>query len=163
MLSPYAWLAVGALVLTLFAGTYWKGYTHGRDNVRQQWEQAKDAQVVAENKAIAARIAENAAAATKANAEKIAIKKGYENEIVTLRAARAAVAPSLYVPSSICEGFTATAEGRSTGRGSTDPAATRLLPPAPAANLYALVDQADEIVAGCRVAQEFIKSQGMAP
>jgi hypothetical protein len=37
------------------------------------------------------------------------------------------------------------------------------LPPATSGDLLALMQQADEIVAGCRVAQEFIKSQGMGP
>jgi len=161
ILSPYAWLAVAALVLGLFAGVYWKGYTHGRDNVRAEWQEEKDARVVAENKATAKRIAENAAIATKNNFDKIKLKKGYENEIAKLRA-DGAITPILRLSAADC-GFAGTSQGDRASGGNADVAGSRVLSPQTARGLFELADQADEYMASCRTLQEFVKEQGMAP
>jgi hypothetical protein len=163
MLSPWAWLAVGALVLSLFGGTYWKGYTSGESHVQGQWNSAKEAQVVANNEAVAKRIAENASVETKHNEVMVLLKKGYENEISTLRTNTVALPRLRINTTTVCSEPTSASQGSGPSTSNADTPTTRLLPESVDSNLRALMQQADEIVAGYRVAQGFIVEQGMAP
>jgi hypothetical protein len=158
--SPTAWLAAILLVAALFGGTYFKGRTDGKAVIRAEWDADANRRKVAEEKAIADRLRANQKQAAQFELDKRNLKKGYADEIASIRRDRSSPV-ELRLPSSICDGSTATLKSDSTGRGATDPAVTRLLPPATSADLLALMQQADEIVAGCRVAQEFIQSQGM--
>lgn len=162
MLSPWAWLAVGAMVLSLFGGTYYKGVQSGKASVQAEWDQDKDVRKIAEQAAVAGRLRDNEAIAAKAASDKLKQKKAYSDEISKLRA-DGANNPRLPINAADCVGPAGGRETSGAGRGNADTSGGGFLPPAVNSNLFALMQQADEIVAGCRVGQEFIKSQGMAP
>ncbi len=167
MLSIYAKIAAVLAIITILTAAYFgikhKGVVQGKAEVQALWDADKDARKISDNKAIADRLRANELRATQYANEKSQMKKGYENEIAKIRAV-AGSAPRLYLPAEICNQRPAgSGETDSASGGSSAPAGTVALPAALASSLFALMQEADEIVAGCRVAQDFIKSQGMAP
>lgn len=172
-LKAYASL-IKAGLLALAVAAALAGVWHvSAERVRGQWAAADNVRLVAEKKATAQRLAANAATAATQDADREKLKKGYEDEIETLRAG-AAVAGRVRVNAAVCSGFAAPAKTESPGRGVEAVAGAGPLPAPDAGNtaelpepysddLDALTDEADKIVASCRVAQKFLIDNGFAP
>lgn len=162
----YAKLALIGAILAALAGGYWwihhTGVVSGREEVQTKWDADKNRIKIAEEKAIADRLRANELKQAQYEADKLKLKKGYANEIAQIRA-DSATAGRLRLPASVCDGFASGGDSKGTSGSSAAIAGTVLLPASISRNIQDLARQADEIVAGCRVAQEFIKSQGMAP
>ncbi len=158
--------------ILLIAAVAIGGEAHGRHvgkiegiaTVQAKWDKETAARTEAEKKALIDRINENAQIAAKQGAEKIKLKVSYENELSQVRAtAASAAAVGLRVNASVCNEF---AVRTSTNRASGGDDATTgsvALPESTTSDLRALMLEADSVLASCRVAQQFIRSNGMAP
>ncbi len=166
MFSIYAKIAAALALLAALAGIYWKihhdGVVSGRAEVQADWDADKNSRKVAEEKAIADRLRANELRVKQNEDEKAKLKESYANEISTLRAARAKPV-SLRVHTDNCQRSADSSKTNSASTSVPDTAGTGLLSSSDSETILSLMDQADEIVAGCRVAQDFLKSQGMAP
>lgn len=164
-MSPYAWIAAILLSVGLLGGVYWKvhhgGVVQGRAEIQAKWDADKNARKVAEEKAIADRLRANELKVAQFEMDKQKLKKGYTNEIATLRAARAKPV-QLRVHTDNC-GSASGSKANRTGASDTTTAGTGVLSSADSEAILVLMDKADEIVAGCRVAQQFLVDNGLAP
>jgi hypothetical protein len=153
----------------------------GAEHVRGQWTAADLARVKLEQTAAAAALRaqqdhDDALNAQHA-AEKDKLKKGYADEIDSLRR-NAADSGGMRRNDRVCAprvAATRPAETSSASRGNDDVAGTgalsqhdardssELMPPEYQQKIDALQDQADLVVASCRLAQKFIIDNGFAP
>lgn len=155
-------LAIMGALSAVYFGIRHQGVVAGRAEVQADWDADKNRIEIAQEKAVADRIRENELEKVKFEADKVKLKKGNADEIAQIRAYYAS-AGRLRIPATVCPGSTGGSKTESTsGSGTTTPG-TILLPEAIGRNLQDLARQADEMVAGCRTAQDFIKSQDMAP
>lgn len=159
--------AVGAVIWGVQeweASVYDRGHKAGADEVQARWDAEKIKREESEKAAILTRIEENRLAKERDEAERQKLKKGYANEIAKIRADHARdAATGLHVDASICSGFAGSGQAESAGGSNARAAATVLLPEPTERDLRALMKEADTIVAGCRVGQEFVRVNGMAP
>ncbi len=166
MFSIYAKIAAALALLAALAGIYWKihhdGVVSGRAEIQAKWDASENARKVAEDKAIADRLKQNELRTAQVEADKQKLKKGYADELAKIRAAGIATG-SLRIAASVCGGSSTIGKTESTSGSAADIAATIALPDAITANLFSLMQEADTVTAGCRVLQDFVKSQDMAP
>lgn len=155
-------IAAGLVVLSganLVAGHF---RAQGRAQVQARWDAEAIQRHVAENAAILNRIKNNERLAEQQALDKQQLKVNYEKELATVRAA-AAIAGRMRVSAGFCAGFTSATQTDGAGRSDSGIAATIALPETYARDIDTLMLEADEIVASCRVAQEYLKKTGQAP
>lgn len=155
----YLRLAGAAAIIALLAGAYWwiddNGYVRGEAKVNAQW-------VIAKQAAADQRDAEITRLTDKHAADKAKLKQDGANEITAVRAKYAA-AGGLRIHKNICAGFAPAAATDSASRSDAGTAAAGLLPEPYNTHIKQLMQEADELVAACRVAQHFITSINAAP
>lgn len=165
-LEPYIGVIKGVAVSLILLGTFAAGYHSNKqaDKVRAEWATERAKNLAAEHDAVLLRLAENQAVAKKQEANKQKLKKGYTDEIQLVDdAAGAARSVGLRINASACAAFAGTAEARGADGSDGAAAGTGALPEPYSRNLVELMREADAIVASCRVAQQFILDNGMAP
>lgn len=134
----------------------------GRAEVQASWNADKLQRAESEKSAILARIKNKERADEQYALEKTQMKATYENEITSVRAV-AATAGRLRISKNICAGFASNVQASSTGGSDAGVTETIVLPEPYAGNLARLMLDADEVVASCRVAQDYLKRTGQAP
>jgi hypothetical protein len=155
-------IAIAAVIAILLAGSHWKVYVMGGDSVRVEWQAETLKRKTAENAAILTRIKNNERTADQQEVDRQKLKKGHTDEIAQIRAAYA-TDRGLRLPATVCRGLAAGTEAESASRGNGSTSGTVALPGSIERDLRALMLEADTVVAGCRVAQAFIRDNGMAP
>lgn len=144
------------LVVAVFAaGWVANGW---RLNAKADREAAERKQ--AENAAILTRIKNNERKAEQDKLNSARIAKEHKNEMDQVRAALAA--ERLRKPV-WCSGSAGAAETPSADGGNGADSASRLLPPEVERDIRALIEETERAAAAGRAAQEFIRSNGMAP
>lgn len=173
-LKAYATLIKDGLFALAFVGVVAGMWHLGAEHVRGQWTAADNVRLEAEKRATAQRLAENAVTAARHELETKTLKKGYEDEIATIQR-DAANSGRMQRNPGICAGSPRPAETESAGRGDAPATGTGALPQTDAGDsgelmpekyqlrIDALQDEADKVVASCRVAQKFITDNGFAP
>lgn len=155
------------LITALFAaGAYGGGYLHGRvdggNAVQADWDHAEAERLREEKQAVLDRIHDNLQAKAKQDADRQRLKKGHADEIAQIHATYNA-SRGLRINANICAGFTEGTEADGASGSDDRTTNTRLLPEPYAGNLEELMLKADKIVASCRVGQQFLVENGMAP
>lgn len=158
-------LAGLALAAALVAG-YFAWHHHvlgqGRAEMKAEWAADNALRTKAENAAILHRLNSNDRIREQQEIDLKKMKKENADEIAKIRAAYATDG-RLRIPATVCSGFAASTEaGRASG-GNAASAGTVALPAQTERDLRGLMQEADTIVAGCRAAQAFIRSNGLAP
>ncbi|WP_422972981.1 hypothetical protein [Undibacterium sp. TC9W] len=156
-------VAIAALLAGLWAGVgyiHHKGVTEGKAEVQQKWDADKLARSQAETAATLSRVKNNERIAEQQALDNEKIKKGHDDEIASIRVANANPV-RLRISDSICRGFASATKAQSAGSGDAALAGTLALPEALERNLQDLIQEADTIVASCRAAQSFIRTNGM--
>jgi len=134
---------------------------HGRHAVQKEWDA---------DRAEISRISQIARATATARNEEIKISqdntnaritKDHANEIALVRSN--SKPERLRIASNVCSGVAAATKAESATGSDSGLAATILLPQQINDDLQSLMIEADTMLAGCRAAQEFIVSNGMAP
>ena len=158
-----AW-AYGAVLLIVLAGAgmlYQRaaGDAQGRAAVQALWNADKVARVTAESKAVARRVAANAALAAQQAATSAAIKKVHDEEIDLVRA-RLAAAERMRRPAFCASSGPAAPAGAGGAAGSagTD-SAGGLLPDAVAGDIQALILETEQAAATGRACQAFVRGE----
>lgn len=154
-------LAVLALVWGCYAAAE-HFRDQGRAEVRALWDVETRQRIAAENSAILTRIKNNERLAEQQAIDKQKLKAGYEKEIADVRAV-AAIAGRLRISQGICAGFASSAKADSADGSAAGTTATWVLPDPYARDIGALMLEADEIVASCRAAQEYLKKTAQIP
>lgn len=155
---PYRWL----LLLVLSAALVGFGFVRGIDHEQTKQQVAQTARIKAQDAAILARVADNAALAIKQAANNAAITKAKDEELDTVRAALAR-AGRLRVGPALCSGTPAPAEASSAGGSLDADPARRLVPDGIARDIVTLELQVEEAFATGRACQAFLKSNGLTP
>ena len=136
----------------------------GRKEVLEEWGKAKAAQAAADKAAILERVKNNERIAAQQDADKQKLKDSHAKEIVQIRARAASDSTyRLRIPASVCSGFASGAKAEGSAGSGSAIAETVVLPAEIERNLRELMVEADLVTAGCRVSQDFIKNNGMAP
>lgn len=134
---------------------------HGRHAVQKKWD-ADKAEISAQSKlAVNMAAVRNEDIKIRQTEDNERIAKEHANEINLIRAN--SKPERLRIPSNVCSRVTATTKAESTARSDPEPPAAILLPQQINDDLQSLMTEADTLLAGCRAAQEFIVSNGMAP
>ncbi|WP_428719149.1 hypothetical protein [Undibacterium curvum] len=154
-------LAVLALVWGCYAAAE-HFRDQGRAELQARWDAETRQRIAAENSAILTRIKNNERLAEQQAIDKQKLKAGYEKEIADVRAV-AAIAGRLRISQGVCAGFASAAQTDGSTGGAATATGTRTLPEPYARDIGALMLEADEIVASCRVAQEYLKKTGQLP
>jgi hypothetical protein len=158
-INPLVGLAGLALAAAIGFSTGWT--TNGwRLNAEIQAIKAKH--TATENKAITDHLTQIEQEQTAHELDRQKLKKGHADEIARSRALSAA-APGLRVGPEICRGFAGQAKTEGAGGSDGGDPATRLVPPGIDADFRALGLKIEAIFAGCRVAQQHLEKNGMAP
>lgn len=161
-LDPYIGAIKALAVICIALGLLWTGHHFGAQGVQAKWDRETAQRKTDENSAILSRIRNNERIAEQQEADKKRMKKGHADEIAQVRAAYAADR-GLRVDAAICAGFTEGARADGARGSDAGAAGTVALPEEVERDLRALMLEADTMLATCRVAQEFIRSNGMAP
>jgi hypothetical protein len=136
----------------------------GRKEIRAEWDKAKAAQALEDKAAIFTRVKNNERIAAEQEATNKQLKDSHAKEIVQIRARAASdSAYRLRIPASVCSGFASGAKAEGSAGSNSAVAGTVVLPDETEKNLRGLMVEADLVTAGCRVSQDFIKNNGMAP
>lgn len=153
-----------ALLLLMLVGamgaTFVFGHKKGAGSVQAEWDAAELKRKKDEQEALIARIAENGEIAKKHEAEKALLRKGYNDEIAQIRR-DASTAGRLRVSANLCREFALSSHTDGTAGSDAGATGTWLLPEVYSRDIGALMLEADEIVASCRVAQNFLIQYGM--
>lgn len=140
-------------------------YDAGAADTKAKWDADRLTQERAYNEALARRSEENIQMAEDFRKKLVKQKKGYADEIAEIdkRSAESADA-GLRLPATVCASAATAgaAEAGSASGGDAGAAATVLLPRPTERDLRALMEKAGKVIAGCRVAQDFIKQNGFA-
>lgn len=150
--------AIAMTALALFGG----GVVVGKKYVQGNWDAEAHARTAAESAAILTRVKNNERQAEQQLLDNRKIKKVNQDEIRKIHAGYATTS-RLRVPASVCNRPASGAEADSASGSNGATAGTVALPDKIESDLYALMRDADVIVAQCRAAQEFIRANGMAP
>ena len=164
-LPGWLYLTVALLAGAAVGGAYLHGHgvTQGREVVQALWDADKAARAKAETKAVAQRVADNAAQAKQQAATARAITKAYDEEINDVRA-RLAAAERMRRPAFCASpGPAASADADGSAGGAAADAAGGLLPDAVARDIQAVILQTEEVAATGRACQAFVRENGMAP
>jgi hypothetical protein len=161
-LSPYLCIAKAIAVIAAALALFGAGHHFGAQGVQADWSKETAERKTAETAAILTRIKNNERIADQQEADRQKLKKGHTDEIAQIRAAYA-TDRGLRLPAAVCCGLAAGTEAESASRGNGSTSGTVALPGSIERDLRALMLEADTVVAGCRVAQAFIRDNGMAP
>lgn len=165
-INPLAMLCGAAIVGAIGFGGGWTVNSWRLNaqiaELRSDWAKETAERKEAENLAVFQRLRNNERAKEQQEIDSQRMKKENADEIAKIHAAYDR-APGLRINKNICAGFAARTEAESASRSNGETASTGLLPEPYNRDIRALMLEADEIVAGCRVAQKFIQSNGMAP
>lgn len=161
-LDPYLGALKATIILALVLGIFAAGHRFGAQGVQAAWDKERAERVAADNAAILSRVKNNERIAEQQALDNDRIRKGYEDEIARIRADRAR-APGLRVTADVCTGLAGAAKTEGTGGSDAAVTGTIALPAQVDRDLRQLMEEADEVVAGCRAAQDFIVTNGMAP
>ncbi|MFZ6734757.1 hypothetical protein ACO0LG_22730 [Undibacterium sp. Ji42W] len=156
-------IVLAALLAGLWAGVgyiHHQGLVEGKKEVQQEWDADKLAKSQAETAATLSRVKNNERIAEQQALDNAKIKKGHDDEMAAVRAANASPY-RLRVSDSICRGFASATNTQSPGVGNAPATGTLALPEALERNLQDLIQEADTMLASCRAAQSFIRSNGM--
>jgi hypothetical protein len=134
----------------------------GRLEVQAEWDADKLQRAESEKLAILNRINANERANEQHALEKKQMKGTYEKEIASVRAV-AATAGRLRISTGFCAGFASSVQASGTGGIDAGVATTVVLSEPYAGNIARVMLEADEVVASCRVAQDYLKRTGQAP
>lgn len=152
LVPRWVWLALAGAGALFFFAKWQQGI--GEARVREEYAQAERA-------AIAQRLEENAELERLQARQYAALKKGHRDEIEHIKRTAADVAAGgLRLPPSTCAGAAAAAKAEGSTGSAAGAAAPIFLPQRITADLLALMEKADTIVAGCRVGQKFIIENG---
>lgn len=164
LLAVVPWWGRLLVLLAFAASLTGYGYVKGLHHAEAAEHVRDAARTTAENTAILKRVSDNKALAAKQEAEKQTLKKGYQDEIDAANATANRNKPAgLRISAAICNSAAGSTKSQGSSGGNVPTAGTVILPENIGVDLRALMLQADKVVASCRVAQEFIKSEGMAP
>lgn len=155
----YFKLIVIALVLSL---TALGGYRLGEANVTRAWNVDKETQAAAEAEAVLARSVEKEATVKRYTDEKLKMKGEYNAEIDIIRAGFAK-SERLRFTKNTCKRLDANPEANSASGSDGGNAETWVFSYRVDADLKRFGQMIEEKIAACRVAQEFIRVNGMAP
>jgi hypothetical protein len=161
-LSPYLGIAKAIALIAAALALFGAGHHFGAQGVQADWSKETADRKTAETAAILIRIKNNEREIEQQESNRQKLKKGHANEIAQIRAAYA-TDRGLRLPATVCRGLAAGTEAESASRGNGSTAGTVALPDQVERDLRALMLEADTVVAGCRVAQAFIRDNGMAP
>ena len=159
-----AW-AYGAVLLIALVGAGMlhqraAGDAQGRAAVQAQWDADKVARAAAETRAVAQRVAANAALAAQQAATSTAITKAYDEEIDAVRARLAA--ERMRRPAFCASaGPAAPARVSGTERGAAPDSAGGLLPDAVERDIQALILETEQAAATGRACQAFVRGNVM--
>ena len=148
--------------LLLIAGAAYGCDLHGQHVVQARWDAFNVAQAVKNKEAIDKRVEDNTLLKTVQVGTSTNIQKAHDNEIATLHASLAA-AKRMRVGPSFCPSVTGQANSNSASSGNGDNSTGWLLPPTMDAAVKQLILESETAAATGRAAQEFIRSNGMAP
>lgn len=149
-LDPYIGVIKALTVAAAVVGLFGVGLKTGYE--------IRDARAVAdENAAMITRMQERDRIEAEHEVDRQKLKKGHADEIATIRRANAG---GLRVNARLCAGF---AETQSAGRGDDRDSATRMVPESVERDFERLRIEIETVFAACRVAQQFITDNGMAP
>lgn len=149
------WWFLAIIMLVICVGL-WQRQT-GKSIIQDQWDAEKIMTKALQDAAIAQREKENTAARFSNQLKLFALRADYETELQKIKR-HAAVSrnDSLRMPAAACNGPARTPDTQS-AQGSPDPTAgTIALPDEIAGHLRQLMEEADTIVAACRIAQRFV-------
>jgi hypothetical protein len=146
-MSLYAKMIAGVVLLIALAGVVWKIDRNG-------YNRAIAERAVADNAAIAQRIAENHDELLAQEAWRNAKDKEYQDEVSKLRT-RIANSDRLRVAG--CNGSAGSSETKGSTSGNGGDTGARMVSEATQRDFDALELRIETVFAGCRIAQEFIK------
>lgn len=154
-----------AVSLTL-VGTHFKAFSSGEEfgrmAVEAEWKEDNAKRYEAEKQAIFQRLKNNEHVEEQRELEKKELKKGYQNEITNLRSTIANT-PRLRINSNSCAGFTGSVKAEGTGRDDAGVTTTWELPEAVDRDIKSLAEKYEVAIAGCRLGQQWVIKEGMAP
>lgn len=148
---------IGLALLLLFAG-----HRAGTHRVQAKWDKERAERAEADNRAMMTRLRNNERVAEQQQIDKQRLKKSRADEKTQLDATYA-LDRGLRINAAVCAEFARPAEAGGAGGSNAGTAAAGLLPEPYQGNIKSLMREAEDIVADCRTAQEFIRSNGMAP
>lgn len=157
-LVRWKWVAGVALCAAALIGAY----VHGASDVQDEWDKDKSARKVSEHGALIKRQDDNAQLVRQHEAEKQALRSGYETEIVGLHDTYIK-SGRLRVATAICSGVAPTRESKSPAGGDAEVAGERVLPESYDRDIKELMLEADTLVEQYRVLEEFVLQNGMGP
>lgn len=161
-IEPYIGAFKALAVLCVALALLWIGHRFGAQGVQAKWDRETAQRKADENAAVMSRIRNNERIVEQQAIDKQRMKKGHADEIAQIRAAYAADR-GLRLNADVCAGLAEGAKADGAGRGDGTTSGSIALPDEIERDLRALMLEADTVVASCRVAQEFIRSNGMAP
>lgn len=152
------YLAAIAAALAAIFFAYQLGEHSGKALVQQAWDKQKAAQLSAENLAILSRMNNNERMREQQALNEKRMRNDYENEISRVRAAANSPYRLRIKADRLCSGFAATTTTQATAGSDAAATGTLALPEPVAGDLWRLVQEADDVLAQCRLAQRFIQS-----
>lgn len=157
----YLLVAAAALAAVFFS--YEMGEKAGRNQVQQAWGAAQLQRKTEETQAIWSRVKNNEREREQQALNEKKQKENYDSEINRIRTAYAGTHSLRIKAEHICAGFAPATQTKTTSGGNEALAGTIALPDEIAKNLWQLVRDADELLAQCRMAQQFIRDTDFAP
>lgn len=142
--------------------TFGSGWHYGAKGVRSDWDAEKANELQAQKSALIARINENDKILEQQEIDRQKLKKGYANEITKLRATYDN-SERLRINARICDGSAESGDSKSASGSNGGTPGSRELPADIDRDLKSLGEKYETAIAGCRVAQAFIRDNGMAP
>jgi hypothetical protein len=161
-LAPYLGIVKAIAIIAAALALFGSGHHFGAQGVQADWSKETAERKIAESAAILTGIKNNERIADQQETDRQKLKKGHADEIAQIRAAYA-TDRGLRINAKLCTGFAGTAEAKSTSGSDERTAAYWLLPEAYDRDIKSLGIEYETAIAGCRVAQEFISDNGMAP
>lgn len=161
LFAKYKWLAIGIALAVAAVGLLHTGYRHGVQSVQSKWDQETAKRKQDENAAILTAMLNNERKAEqdKLNSQRIAKENKRELDKIRadLAAARLRVGPAFCPRSAeaVTPNSPSSSDGADTG--------ARLLPEEVERDIRALIEETERVAATGRAAQDFIRSNGMAP
>lgn len=161
-LEPYLGFLKAAAVIAAVIALFGAGHHFGAQGVRADWAKETAERKTAENRAVFERLRNNERQIEqdRINSQRIAKEKKDAIDKVRADIARA---PGLRVGPGICSGFASAAQAGGAGSGDGADSRTRLVPEEIRRDIDALKLEVELAFAAGRAAQEFIRSNGMAP
>jgi hypothetical protein len=161
-LSPYLGMLKAAAIIALIVGLFGFGYRTGSGSTQAKWDAAELTRASAEKAAVLERVAQNQETFRKQEHNSERIANVHKSEINRVRA-DIARAPGLRIGPEFCGRPTAAAEDQSAAGGNGADTGSRVLSAEMDRAVKSLIEETERAAAIGRTAQEFIRSNGMAP